>query len=85
MFDSCLVDPNVNGEQMTTFKSCAICKHCTIDLGATWWSEATPGDPGTFSCAKGHDGKLRDDRELLVACRILGSQCPDFELMDDPK
>lgn len=64
-------------------KTCAVCAHCSIDLGSHGYSDVTPGGPGWVRCGNGHDGQIETawESEALMGLAKLGARCPDFELL----
>ena len=63
-------------------KTCAICKHCCIDVGARGWSDATPGGSGSVTCARGHQEiEIDEGRIDLRHLAAVAQSCPDFTLL----
>lgn len=58
-------------------KTCALCKHCRIELGEEDWPGRPPGFMGSIACSKGHDVA-----SVWEALALLGSECSDFELLE---
>ena len=64
-------------------RTCALCRHCTIDIGCDGYSAYTPGSSGYVDCAKGRHPALNDEGSVdLVRLRTVAKGCPDFELME---
>jgi hypothetical protein len=63
---------------------CLTCKHCEINFGSPGYSEATPGEPGSWECLKRRwnmgdwDNKvsLREAFELGETCTLWESDAP---------
>lgn len=64
-------------------KTCAICKHCSIDLGSVGWSDTTPAGSGEVTCARGHEEPGQEGAYIdLVRLAAIARACPDFELLE---
>ena len=60
-------------------KTCALCEHCSLDLGYQGWSEWTPGSPGDVDCLKGHSPH-NDDSDTDVLGRANKSEISPTKL-----
>ncbi len=73
---------------MSEVKTCALCRHCDIDIGSVGWSELTPGSSGSMDCRMRFAGFPGDDNEGtvdLVHLARVAAVCPHFQLLEIPK
>lgn len=67
-------------------RTCALCEHCTINLGTSDFSDVTPGEAGSIVCSRKHEPwpDAHEGKVDLQHLAEVASACPDFQLLRLP-